>query len=158
VTRRVIASAILLSALSLLTALASAAAGTSRGLRIVEAGGARFPDRAFVLTLPAKQRLRAVRVHVLENGTRVSNVSLVPVGAADRGDFGVVLVIDASNSMRGTAIADAMQAARAFAARRTAKQQLAVVTFNGTSSVLLPLTSDEATIAAALASPPRRQH
>jgi tight adherence protein B len=154
VTRRVIASAILLSALSLLTALASAAAGTSRGLRIVEAGGARFPDRAFVLTLPAKQRLRAVRVHVLENGTRVSNVSLVPVGAADRGDFGVVLVIDASNSMHGTAIADAMQAARAFAARRTAKQQLAVVTFNGTSSVLLPFTSDEATIAAALASPP----
>jgi tight adherence protein B len=153
-TRRVVASAILLGVLTLLAAVASAAAGTSRGLRIVEAGAARFPDRAFVLTLPAKERLRPVRVHVLENGARVSDVSLVPVGTADRGDFGVVLVIDASNSMRGTAIADAMQAARAFAARRSANQQLAVVTFNGTSSVLLPFTSDAATIDAALASPP----
>ena len=153
-TRRVLASAILFGALALLTALASAAAGSAGGLRIVEASGARFPDRAFVLTLPAKERVRSVRVHVLENGARVSNVSLVPVGVADSGDFGVVLVIDASNSMRGKAIADAMQAARAFAARRTANQQLAVVTFNGVSSVLLPFTSDSATIDAALASSP----
>jgi len=152
VTRRAIVSVIFLSAL--LTPLASAVAGTSGGLRVVEAGGARFPDRAFVLTLPAKQHLRAARVHVLENGAQVSKVSLVPVDAAGRGDFGVVLVIDASKSMHGRAIADAMKAARAFAARRTPTQQLAVVTFNSTSSVLLPFTSDAATIDAALASPP----
>ena len=151
-TRRAIVSVIFLSAL--LTPLASAVAGTSGGLRVVEAGGARFPDRAFVLTLPAKQHLRAARVHVLENGAQVSKVSLVPVDAAGRGDFGVVLVIDASKSMHGRAIADAMKAARAFAARRTPTQQLAVVTFNSTSSVLLPFTSDAATIDAALASPP----
>jgi tight adherence protein B len=153
-TRRVAVTAILSGVLALLTASAYAAAGTSRGVRIVEAGGARFPDRAFVLTLPAKQRLRAARVHVLENGAPVSKVSLVPVDAAGRGDFGVVLVIDASKSMHGRAIADAMKAARAFAAQRPAKQQLAVVTFNGTSSVFLPFTSDAATIDAALASPP----
>jgi len=154
VTRRVIASAILLGAITLLTALPSAAAGTSGRLRIVEAGGARFPDRAFVLALPEKQQLRAVRVHVLENGASVPNVSVVPVGSAGSGDFGVVLVIDASNSMQGSAIADAMEAARAFAAHRTSKQQLAVVTFNRQSSVLLPFTSDAATIDDALASPP----
>jgi tight adherence protein B len=152
--RRGIASAILVGALALVMVLVSAAAAAPRGLRIVEAGGARFPDRAFVLTLPAKQRLQPARLHVFENGARVSNASLVPVGTAGPGDFGVVLVIDASNSMHGAAIADAMEAARAFAARRTAKQQLAVVTFNGTSSVLLPFTSDAETIDAALASPP----
>ena len=152
--RRVTAIASLLGAIALATALSAAAAGKSGSLRIVEAGGARFPDRAFVLTLPAKERLQPARLHVLENGARVSNVTLVPVGTADRGDFGVVLVIDASNSMHGAAIADAMEAARAFAARRPANQQLAVVTFNETSSVLLPFTSDEATIDAALATPP----
>jgi tight adherence protein B len=153
-TRRIVVTAVLLGALVSLTASAYAAAGTSRGPRIVEAGGARFPDRAFVLTLPTKQQLRAARVHVLENGAQVSKVSLVPVDAAGRGDFGVVLVIDASKSMYGRAIADAMKAARAFAARRTPTQQLAVVTFNSTSSVLLPFTSDAATIDAALASAP----
>ena len=152
--RRVTAIASLLGAVALVTALSSSAAGKSGSLRIVEAGGARFPDRAFVPPPPAKQRLQPARLHVLENGAQVSNVSLVPVGTADRGDFGVVLVIDASNSMRGAAIADAMEAARAFAARRPANQQLAVVTFNETSSVLLPFTSDEATIDAALATPP----
>ncbi len=152
--RRVTAIASLLGAIALVTALSSSAAGNSGSLRIVEAGGTRFPDRAFVLTLPTKQRLQPARLHVLENGEQVSNVSLVPVGTADRGDFGVVLVIDASNSMHGAAIADAMEAARAFAARRPANQQLAVVTFNETSSVLLPFTSDEATIDAALATPP----
>jgi len=153
-TRPVVVTEIRSGVLALLTATAYAAAGTSRGPRIVEAGGARFPDRAFVLTLPAKQQLRAARVHVLENGAQVSKVTLVPVDAAGRGDFGVVLVIDASKSMHGRAIADAMKAARAFAARRTPTQQLAVVTFNSTSSVLLPFTSDAATIDAALASPP----
>ena len=153
-TRRIVVSAILMGALSLLAALASVAAGTPGGLRIVEAGGARFPDRAFVLALPEKQQLHAGRVHVLENGEPVSSVSLLPVGAGGRGDFGVVLVIDASKSMRGNAIADAMEAARAFAAQRAPKQQLAVVTFNSTSSVLLPFTTDAAAIDAALASPP----
>lgn len=152
--RRVLLSAILVGVLSLLTALAAAAAGAPGTLRIVEAGGARFPDRAFVLALPERQQLHAARVHVLENGAPVSSVSVLPVGAGGRGDFGVVLVIDASKSMYGSAIADAMEAARAFADQRAPKQQLAVVTFNSTSSVLLPFTTDAATIDAALASPP----
>ena len=42
------------------------------------------------------------RSHVFENGdTRLERI-LVPVAPARRGDFGVVLVIDASNSMKGS--------------------------------------------------------
>ncbi|MEK6275164.1 MAG: type II secretion system F family protein [Actinomycetota bacterium] len=147
-------SAILVGALSLLTALASAAAGTPEGLRIVEAGGTRFPDRAFVLALPEKQQLHAGRVHVLENGKPVSSVSLLPVGAAGRGDFGVVLVIDATLTMRSPAIDDAIAAARAFAARRNPNQQLAIVTFNRKTTVLLPFTTSQAAIDKALESTP----
>ncbi|HEV8602358.1 MAG TPA: type II secretion system F family protein [Gaiellaceae bacterium] len=155
-TRKALAVGILLGALGLLAAFAAGASGATqtRGLRVIEAGQVRFPDRAFVLTLPTRRRLGAGAVHVLENGGPVSSVSIVPAGAAERGDFGVVLVIDTSNSMRGSAIVDAMRAARAFAARRSPNQQLAVVTFNREASVLLPFTSDGATVHAALASRP----
>ena len=153
--RRASVAAITLGVLWLLAgaALAAASTGAVRP-ELVEAGGARFPDRAYVLTLPARQRLSARHVHVFENGTPVSGVSLVPVAEGGETDFGVVLVMDASHSMRGRAIADATAAARAFAARREANQRLAIVTFNSRSSVLLPFTADEDAITAALAAPP----
>jgi tight adherence protein B len=153
--RRASVAAITLAAFWILAEAALAAAPTG-GLRagLIEAGGARFPDRAFVLTLPARQRLSPRQVHVFENGTPVPGVSLVPVAEGGQTDFGVVLVIDASNSMKGRAIADATAAARAFAARRAANQRLAIVTFNSKTSVLLPFTTDADAIAAALANPP----
>jgi tight adherence protein B len=132
----------------------AADSSTGMGPRLVEAGGARFPDRAFVLALPTQQRLAARNVQVLENGAPVSNVSVAPSGAGGKTDFGVVLVVDASNSMRGRAILDAMAAARAFAERRTPSQQLAVVTFNRRATVLLPFTTDSQAIETALAKPP----
>jgi tight adherence protein B len=152
--RRASVAAIALAALSLLAgaALGAAPAGGTRA-RLVEAG-ARFPDRAFVLTLPGQRRLGPRQVHVLENGTPVPGVSLVPMAEGKQADFGVVLVMDASNSMRGNAIVDATAAARAFAARRAANQQLAIVTFNRKASVLLPFTTDANAITAALAEPP----
>jgi tight adherence protein B len=153
--RRASVAALALGALWLLAEGAlGAASGGGGTTRLVEAGGARFPDRAFVLTLPAKRRLAPGHVHVLENGAPVSSLSVVPVGKAGRDDFGVVLVIDASNSMRGRAIVDANAAARAFAAQRSPNQQLAVVTFNREASVLLPFTTDPEAISAALAKPP----
>jgi tight adherence protein B len=152
--RRATVAAIALAALWLFAeaALGAVPTGGTRA-QLIEAG-ARFPDRAFVLTLPGQRRLGPRQVHVLENGTPVSGVSLVPMAEGKQADFGVVLVMDASNSMRGSAIVDATAAARAFAARRGANQQLAIVTFNRKASVLLPFTTDANAITAALAEPP----
>jgi tight adherence protein B len=152
--RRASVAAIVLGSLSLLggTALAAAPSGGTK-VGLIEAD-ARFPDRAFVLSLPGRRHLGSRQVHVRENGTPVSDISLVPMAKGQQADFGVVLVMDASNSMRGSAIVDATAAARAFAARRAAKQQLAIVTFNRKASVLLPFTTDADAITAALAEPP----
>ena len=71
--------------------------------------------RAF---LPEATRLDPSTVQVLENGKVVSDLTVVPASAAGADEFGVVLVIDTSNSMRGAAIEGAMEAARSFAAHR----------------------------------------
>jgi tight adherence protein B len=122
--------------------------------RLTPAGGARFPDRAFVLSLPTGASLSQSDVQVRENGELVKNVSVVPAGAADSGQFAVVVVIDASRSMRGEAITGAVEAARAFAAQRGANQLMGIVTFNKKATVALPLTASQSDIAAALAAKP----
>ena len=129
-------------------------APAGEGIRLVEAGQADFPKRAFVLTLPGKRSLGASDVRVLENGEPVSDVSLSAAGSSGGEDSGVVLVIDASNSMRGQAIRDALVAAREFTERRPPNQQMAIVAFNSRPSVLLQLTTDDDAIADALAKPP----
>ena len=129
-------------------------AGAQSELRLTEAGGTRFPDRAYVLSLPSGMSLDESQVDVLENGELVEQLSVVPADQAAEGEFGVVLVIDASNSMRGGAIEGAVAAARAFAAQRGPTQLVAIVVFNSASSVLLPFTVDQDAIEAALARPP----
>jgi tight adherence protein B len=124
-------------------------------IRLVEAGRADFPKRAFVLTLPGKRSLGASDIRVLENGEPVADVSLAAAGSTAREDSGVVLVIDTSKSMRGQAIRDAMAAARVFAERRSPNQHMGIVAFNRRASVLLPPTTDDDAIQAALAKPPR---
>jgi tight adherence protein B len=129
---------------------AAASAGTSP--RITEAR-APFPHRAFVLSLPTAMRLSAGQVRVLENGKPVSGVNVIPAGGSAE-QFGVVLLIDASNSMQGEAIDGAMAAAGAFATKRTKLEQLAVVAFNDNAQVVLPFTSDGAAIDSALQETP----
>ena len=124
-------------------------------IRLVEAGRAEFPKRSFVLTLPGKRSLTANDVRVLENGDPVRDASLAAAGSAAADDSGVVLVIDASKSMRGDAIRDAMAAARVFAERRPPNQYMGLVAFNSRASVLLAPTTDEQAIENALASAPR---
>jgi tight adherence protein B len=133
----------------------SPAGRAAEGPRLANVGGARFPERAYILSLPHELRLVPGQVRVLESGNRVSRLSVVPAAAAGEKQFGVVLVIDASLSMRGRAIGDAVEAARAFADRRNHNQQLGVVAFNRTPTVLAPLTTDDEAIDSALASPPR---
>ena len=108
---------LLLLALGAAATLASTAAGAN--FRITEAGSS-FPDRAFVLSLPNGMKLGPGDVIVRENGQPVNDLSVLPAGGTQvrSKDFGVVLVIDASISMRGNPQAAALNAARLFAARR----------------------------------------
>ena len=105
-------------AAALVAAFWAPVAGAEGELRLTEAGETRFPDRAYVLSLPSGMSLDESQVDVLENGELVEQLSVVPADEAAEGEFGTVLVIDASNSMQGAPIASAVEAARAFAAQR----------------------------------------
>ena len=143
-------------ALLALLAAASLAGGASAtgGVSLTEAKGAPFPNRSFVLSLPTSRSLTAADVNVTENGHSVPNVSLISAAEANKRAFGVVLVIDSSESMAGRPIQGAMAAARAFASRRNPHQQLALVTFNDRASVALPFTIDPTKIQTALSQVP----
>jgi tight adherence protein B len=134
-------------------ACALASTASAAQFHITEAGAA-FPDRAYVLSLPAGMRLTAGQVDVQENDQVVNELTVQPVGGTTVKDFGVVLVIDTSISMRGGPLKNALKAARAFALQRNPKQQFGIVTFNQAPTVLLPLTTDQAQIDAALSKTP----
>jgi tight adherence protein B len=142
---------VLLAVLAAVSLCASAGAA-GRSFRVTEAR-APFPERAYVLGLPGAMRLGPNQVQVLENGKPVSDLTLTPSGGSAK-QFGVVLLIDASDSMRGQAIEGAMAAARAFASKRARQEQLAVIAFNRSPNVLLPFTADGKAIKAALARQP----
>jgi tight adherence protein B len=151
VTRRVQVALLALLAAGLTAA--PSAAGKS-GLTLTEAGNPPFPDRAFVLTLPSDRPLSADQLRVRENGTPVTGLTVVPAALGKGNQFGVVLVIDASDSMKGKPIAGALRAAQLFVGHRTAEQQVAVVTFNDQPDVALPFTTDSSAILQALAHKP----
>lgn len=130
------------------------AAAASAPIHITEAGGANFPGRAYVLSLPHAMQLKPGMVRVSENGQDVDSLLLSSAGGQTAQRFGVVLAIDASISMRGSAIKAAMSAARALAAERPSNQQLGLIVFNKQPTVALPLTNDPAKIDQALSAPP----
>jgi tight adherence protein B len=132
-----------LVALLVLALPATAAGATTGELSLSEASKASFPDRSYVVSLPPGVEARPDQVRVREDGAKVANLNVVPASAGSARGYGVVLVIDTSRSMKGEPIRDAMAAARAFARHRQPAQQLGVVTFNGTTNVLLPLTRDQ---------------
>jgi len=141
---------LLLVVLSVLVGFLAASAGAADGPGLTEAKGSKFPNRAFVISLPTNRVLSASDIEVTENGGPVADVSLLSAFQADTRAFGIVLVIDSSESMAGRPIQSAMAAARAFASRRSPKQQLALVTFNGKPNVVLPFTTSVDQIEAAL--------
>jgi tight adherence protein B len=143
-----------LLALTLLAFALLSASAMASGLRLTPANGGSFPQRAYLLTLPAKASLSSGQVSVTENGTPVSGLSAVPANAVGQGHFGTVLLIETSDSMRGGAIQAALGAARSFAQQRSAKQPLGVVEFDSLSRIALPLTTDPAAIGRVLAAAP----
>jgi tight adherence protein B len=143
-----------LAAILLLAFPVSAYGATVGGLSLSEASKASFPDRSYVVSLPPGTVARPDQVRVRENGAGVANLTVVPASAASSRGYGVVLVIDASRSMKGAPIRNAMAAARAFASHRQPAQQLGVIAFNSSPRVLLPLTRDEKQIDRVLAAEP----
>ena len=136
--------------------LAVPAAAATDGMRLTPVGHPRYPERAYVLTLPTERSVDPAQVNVTENGSVVADPAVSPARESGR-EFGVVLVLDTSKSMAGGPIRDAVEAARALAARRSADQPLGIVTFNSSTSTLLPLSTDDAAIERALSSlPPLR--
>src|SRR4051812_10529784 len=91
----------------LVAALAIAPAGAHAATVRLTPANATFPNRAYVLTLPAGTSIGPQDVSVSENGRGVDGLTVRPA----TGRFGVVLAIDTSPSMRGRPIAGAMAAA-----------------------------------------------
>jgi tight adherence protein B len=141
----------LLGVAALVAVVAVLPAGAAQSGPTLSESAARFPDRYYFLTLPKPQRLTAGNVRVTENGAPVTNLAVTRPG--EQG-FVTYLVIDASNSMRGKPIADAMKAARAFAARRNPNSPLGVIFFNDNVTVALKPTRDRQDINEVLAKPP----
>ncbi len=146
---------VVLSAFAVAATCAASTLAASAPIRITEAGGASFPGRSYVLSLPRAMQLKQGVVSVTENGQAVNNLLVTSAGEGTvQKRFGVVLAIDASISMRGKAIKAAMAAARTLAAQRNGKQLLGLIVFNKAPTVALPLTNDSTKIQLALVKQP----
>ena len=149
--RRAAHAAVLAAFAALSVAPAQAVAQTT----LAPAGTTKFPDRALRLTVPERRALQAGQLTITENGETVHGASLSSAAGTTATDFGTILVIDASKSMHGAAIERATEAARELARQRTGSQQLGIVVFNRTPTVLLEPTSDQGAIDRALSAPPQ---
>jgi tight adherence protein B len=134
-----------------------AQAAKKPAFRLTPLSSVRFPDRAFVVATTTRSSLTGRRIQVREDGRAVTGLSIVPADKTSDRTFGVVLVIDASNSMRGRAIEGAVAAARAFAAGSASAQALSLITFSQRIVVAVRPTTDRKAIAASLRSLPRLQ-
>ena len=145
---------VVLSSFAVAAICAASTLAASTSIRITEAGGASFPARSYVLSLPQAMQLEQGVVSVTENGQDVDSLLVTSAGERPSQRFGVVLAIDASISMRGNAIKAAMSAARTLAAQRNSNQLLGLIVFNKEPTVVLPLTNDPTKIGQALLTPP----
>jgi tight adherence protein B len=134
---------------------ASARADTSGGFtHLTPIGRVRAPDRGFLLDLPPATQIVRNQVHVFENGKAIRDFTLSPIQAVE-GRFGVILALDASDSMRGPAAHAALGAARAFVRRAGTSERIGVVAFNSRATVLATPQAGAEALAGVLSKPPR---
>jgi tight adherence protein B len=136
-----------LAALSLPTL----AVGQSGAPRLTESPTSGYPDRAYLLQLPERRALTTAGVDVTENGAPVTALAVVPPGGAATG---AILLIDASNSMKGAPLQGAMAAARAFLTERKPDMPVSVIVFGPDENVLEEFTTDSKELSAAVAKAP----
>jgi Flp pilus assembly protein TadB len=118
-----------------------------------DAPGTGFPDRFYLLQLPTQRTLEPGQLTITENGEPVIQNS-IGVEPPDSGTSGVILLIDASNSMKGRPIVGAMAAARAFLTERAKDLPVAIVAFNPEQTELTGFTTDSAELSEAVATTP----
>jgi tight adherence protein B len=150
--------ALLGASATLMVAAGAAPAASGTGLQVSLGNDAHYPARALLVAAPASHTLTVGTVHVTENGAPVAGLTVTPLSTANQGDFGVVVLIDTSWSMRGQPEKQAMIAARSLAAQRTGQQELGAIEFNKSSKTVLPLTTDPVLISRALAGAPKLGH
>jgi tight adherence protein B len=120
-------------------ALGQQATQTSAAPTLSESSSSGFPDKAFLVALPKTQALSTDNVEVAENGQPVLGLGVAPPG----GDAsGAILLIDASNSMKGAPIQNAMAASKAFLGERKDDLPVAIIVFGPEDSVLSDFTTD----------------
>src|SRR3954447_15934442 len=131
-------------------ALAAASAASAAPLQAVSVGRLAFPDRAYVVDLGGPGTLDPSDVRVTENGVRVRHVRVHPLAASGL-SYGVVLALDASDSMAGAPALSALDAARSFAARAPRDERIGVIAFNGSIDPVRAPTRDRVALSGALA-------
>ena len=124
--------------------------------RLTPLTSAKFPDRAFVLTLPSERPLAGADVEVLEDGEPVASPSLAP---ADRPGTTAFASRPRDRRQQDRCAATRSPArwpppARSPAAASWSSASASIV-FNKRAVTALPLTADQAEIDAALSSAPR---
>ena len=144
--------ALVLAALAVL-AFASANASAAEQLHVTPVGRLELPDRGYLVDLPAHVSLTQRDVAVRENGRPVEGLRMMPLEQS-AATVGVVLVIDASDSMRGSSFQGALAAARRFIATKGPNTKVGLIAFNRGARVLLKPTTSGAAARAALAHPP----
>jgi Flp pilus assembly protein TadB/uncharacterized protein YegL len=139
--------------LALVVALAVPALGLGQSgdVTLRDAPDTAFPDRVYQLQLPKQRTLSAEDVTIRENGAPPSGQIAVE---APNSTSGVILLIDASLSMKGEPIEQAMAAARAFMKVRPEAMPVAVVAYNTEQHELTGFTTDPAVLNDAVAATP----
>ena len=129
----------------------NAAQNQARAPKLTESPTSGFPDKAFLVGLGATKALSASQVQVTENGDPVTSLAVAPPGGAKSG---AVLLIDASNSMKGAPIQGATVAARAFLTERKSDLPLGIIAFNPNVETLSEFTTSKPDLAEAVAETP----
>ena len=152
---RFVILALLSAAISVQVASAAApTTGSSQGgVQLTPVLRVPFPYRGYLLDLPRAVHVTAGDIRLTENGIGIGDVSVSPLSASGL-RFGVVLAVDASDSMKGTPYADALAAARTFVARRGSNELIGIVVFNRSVSVLRSLITSTSSLDRSLAHPP----
>lgn len=136
-------------AAALAVVLVPASAHAAGGVSIKVNDATKWPARQLLLSLPAKRVLDPTQLQVRENGLPVHAPKVL--SEANNRKRGVMLAIDASLTMRGEPIREAMVAARSFARHRSPNTPVGVIFFSGTSTVALKPTREPTAIRTTLA-------
>ncbi len=132
-------------------ALPTLALGQGAAPTLSESTTSGFPDKAYLVTLPSTQALTAAGVDVTESGQPVTGLAVAPPGGSASG---AILLVDASNSMQGAPIQNAMAASRAFLAERKKDLPVAIVVFGPEDSTLSDFTTDATELSQSVAETP----